>query len=217
MFFVQSLLVSLVIQSPVDAAVDKAVAAYSELKSTRADFEQTVTNALTGSTLKARGTFEQLRPNRFAFRFTDPKGDMIVADGKYVWLYLPSSTPDQVIRASLSSGAAGALDLIDAFFVNPRSRYTIADGGAATVNGRQTRAVKLTPKDKDSAFEHATVWIDLEDGTIRQLEASEVSGVKRKVVVTSFTPNPPVQAQSFTFRPPKGVKVVTQESLGIGR
>jgi outer membrane lipoprotein carrier protein len=210
-------LVSLNVQSPVDAAVDKAVAAYSQLKTTRADFEQTITNALTGGTLKSRGTFEQLRPDRFAFRFSDPKGDLILADGKYVWIYVPSSTPDQVIRASLSSGAAGALDLIDAFFANPRTRYTIADGGTATVGGRQTRAVKLTPKSKDAAFEHATVWIDLEDGTIRQLEANEVSGVKRRIVVTSFTPNAPVQASAFAFRPPKGVKIVDQESLGIGR
>jgi outer membrane lipoprotein carrier protein len=212
-----ALLVSLGIQSPVDAVVDKAVAAYSQLKTTRAEFEQTITNALTGSTLKSRGTFEQLRPNRFAFRFSDPKGDLILADGKYVWLFVPSSTPDQVIRASLTSGAAGALDLIDAFFVNPRTRYTIADGGLATVGGRETRAVKLTPKNKDAAFHHATVWVDLADGTIRQLEADEVSGLKRRVLVTSFTPNAPVPASAFTFRPPKGVKIVDQESLGIGR
>src|ERR687884_452344 len=68
------------------AAIDRAAAAYAKVRTARATFEQTLTNPLTGSVLVSRGEFQQQRPNRLAVRFTDPAGDRIVADGKYVWL-----------------------------------------------------------------------------------------------------------------------------------
>jgi outer membrane lipoprotein-sorting protein len=110
-----SLLLVATLQSPADKAIESAVAAYTNIKTAKATFEQTITNPLLGSELKSRGEFEQSRPNRFAFRFTDPKGDVIVCDGKYVWVYLPTSAPGRVNRAACG---AGSLDLIGEFFTN---------------------------------------------------------------------------------------------------
>ncbi len=95
-----TLLLVATIQSPADKAIESAVTAYANIKTARATFEQTITNPLLGSELKSRGEFEQSRPNRFAFRFTDPKGDVIICDGRYVWVYLPASTPGRVNRAA---------------------------------------------------------------------------------------------------------------------
>ncbi|MGQ0642409.1 MAG: LolA family protein, partial [Gemmatimonadaceae bacterium] len=88
--------------NPADAALAKAVAAYADVRTARATFEQTITNPLVGSKLNSRGEFEQRRPNKFAFRFSEPKGDKIISDGKHVWVYLPNSQPDQGIRIALA-------------------------------------------------------------------------------------------------------------------
>src|SRR5690606_21475227 len=109
---------SLGAQSPADRAIVAAVRAYAQVRTARATFEQTIRNPLIGRTLTSRGEFEQARPDRFAFRFSDPEGDVIIADGRYVWAYLPSSEPGQVIRSPLTSDAAGSLDLIGEFFSN---------------------------------------------------------------------------------------------------
>jgi outer membrane lipoprotein carrier protein len=199
--------------SPADRAIDAAVAAYADLRTARATFEQTIRNPLVGRTLSSRGEFEQARPDRFAFRFTEPKGDAIVSDGKHVWVYLPSSEPDQVIRSPLSSGPAGSLDLIGEFFSNPRRRYAVADGGAETVDGRGLRIVVLTPKSSDAAFTKARVWIDPATGALAQFEAEEPSGVVRMVRITSFSKNVAVAPDAFTFRVPKGVRVVNSKEL----
>lgn len=204
----------LAMQSPADKAIDAAVAAYADVRTAKATFEQTIRNPLIGRTLSSRGEFEQARPNRFAFRFTDPKGDVILSDGRYVWAYLPSSEPGQVIRSPLSSDPAGSLDLIGEFFTNPRSRYTIADGGAATVGNRAVRIVELMPKSGAAGFVRAKVWIDPSDGSLVQFEAEEPSGLVRQVRITSFTRNAPVAADAFTFKVPKGVKVVESEAIG---
>ena len=196
-----------------DTAVERAVAAYAGVRTARATFEQTITNTLTGSVIPSRGEFQQSRPDRFAFRFSDPKGDVILSDGKFVWLYLPSSTKGQVIRAPLTADIEGSIDLVGAFFTNPRQRYTITDAGAATIDGRATRAVNLVPRKGDASFTRARIWVDVADGWLRQFEAQEPSGLTRKVKVTSFSPNAAVEASAFTFKPPRGVRVVESSSI----
>jgi outer membrane lipoprotein carrier protein len=192
----------------------KAVAAYADVRTARATFEQTISNPLVGSKLNSRGEFEQRRPNQFAFRFIEPKGDKIISDGKFVWVYLPNSQPDQVIRIAIADGASGAgsLDLISEFFDSPKSRYKVQDGGATTVEGRAARAVQLTPT-KAASFTKATVWIDVNNGKLLQFEAEEHSGIIRRVKITSFTPNVDVDAATFVFKPPKGVRVVDRDAI----
>jgi len=205
---VLTLLLVATLQSPADKAIDAAVAAYAGIRTAKATFEQTITNPLIGSELKSRGEFEQSRPNRFAFRFTDPKGDVIVCDGRYVWAYLPTSTPGRVNRAPCGGDQAGSLDLIGEFFTNPKERYTIGDGGVATIGDRKTHVVLLTPRSKNAAFTRAKVWIEPTSGSLVQFEAVEPSGLTRLVRITRFTPNAPVNQGAFTFTVPKGVKVV---------
>lgn len=203
-----SLVLVATLQSPADRAIDAAVKAYADIKTAKASFEQTITNPLLGSTLRSRGDFEQSRPNRFAFRFTDPKGDVIICDGRYVWVYLPASAPGRVNRAACGGEQAGSLDLIGEFFTNPKDRYTIGDGGAAKVGDRNAHIVLLTPKSKDAAFVRAKVWIDPATGSLLQFEAVEPNGLTRLVRITSFAPNAAVNARAFTFAVPKGVKVI---------
>jgi outer membrane lipoprotein carrier protein len=199
------LLVSVVLQSPADHAIDAAVKAYANVRTAKASFEQTITNPLLGSTLRSKGDFEQSRPNRFAFRFTDPKGDVIICDGKYVWAYLPTSAPGRVNRMPCG---AGSLDLIGEFFTNPKDRYTIGDGGAATLGDRKAHVVLLTPKSKDAAFTRAKVWVEPTTGALVQFEAVEPNGVTRLVRITKFTPNAAVNESAFKFTVPRGVQVV---------
>jgi len=191
--------------SPADRAIDAAVKAYANIRTAKASFEQTITNPLLGSTLHSKGNFEQSRPNRFAFRFTDPKGDVIICDGQYVWAYLPTSAPGRVNRMPCGSGA---LDLIGEFFTNPTQRYTIGDGGAATIGERKAHIVMLTPKSKNAAFTRAKVWIDLANGSLLQFEAVEPTGLTRLVRITSFSANAAVKESAFKFTVPKGVQVV---------
>ncbi len=202
------LLLVATLQSPADRAIDAAVKSYAAIRTAKATFEQTITNPLIGSTLHSKGAFEQSRPNRFAFRFTDPKGDVIICDGRYVWAYLPTSAPGRVNRALCGGDGAGSLDLIGEFFTNPRDRYTIGDGGAATLGARRTHVVQLTPKSRNAAFIRAKVWIDPATGSLVQFEAVEPNGLTRLVRITSFTPNAPVSDRAFVFVVPKGVKVV---------
>ena len=189
--------------------LDRAVAAWARVKTARATFEQTISNSLTGRTLTASGEFQQQRPGKLSVKFDDPANDRIVADGKQMWLYLPSSAPGQVIRTDLKEGSSGTVDLSAQFLTSPRARYTITPGPAAVLAGRATHIYTLVPKDKDAfRFQSAMVWIDDADAMIRQFELTENANVNRRVLMTSFKTNVPVDASAFVFKVPAGVRVV---------
>lgn len=56
----------------VESTIDRAVAAWSKVKTVRGTFDQTVTNPLTGTSASAHGNYAQERPNRLAIRFLPP-------------------------------------------------------------------------------------------------------------------------------------------------
>ena len=194
-----------------DATIDRAVAAWAKVKTVRGTFEQTVTNSLTGSSANSRGTYAQERPNRLAIRFVQPGTDAIIADGKVVWVYLPSSAPGQVIKRAATDRASVPIDLTGQFLDSPRTKYDITAAGTRTVSGHPAHGLTLVPKAGTSApFTKATVWIDDDDALIREFEETESTGVTRRVRLTSVEPNAPVARSDFTFVVPKGVKVVDQ-------
>lgn len=195
----------------VDGTIDRAVAAWARIKTIRGTFEQTVTNALTGSSAVARGQFVQQKPNRLAIRFSQPATDAIVADGKYVWVYLPSTAPGQVVKRPATDRGAVPIDLTGQFLDEPRAKYDIAPAGTRTVDGQAAHGLVLTPKKGSRApFTKATVWVDDNDALIREFEETEPSGVTRHIRLTSVEPNAAVDKRAFAFAIPAGAKIVDQ-------
>jgi outer membrane lipoprotein carrier protein len=190
-----------------DSTLDRAVAAYATLKTARIAFVQTIDNPLTGTSATSKGELQQRRPGRFAVKFDDPAGDRIVSDGQWVWVYLPSSNPGQVIRAKLGDASAGAPDFAAQFLESPRKSYIVSGGSAATIDGNATHAVVLSPRSSASQFAKVTLWVNDDDTLLRRVETVDGSGVTRRITVTHFARNAPVDASAFVFHVPAGVKV----------
>ena len=203
---------SLAAQSP-EAIIDRAASKYASMKTMRAEFRQTITNPLTGTSSVSRGELLRREPNLLAINFTDPKGDRVVADGKAVWVYLPSSAPGQVMRLNARDKSARAIDPGALFLTSPRSRYTIRSGGTATVGGAKTDVVLLTPKTPNAPFTRAKVWVDA-GGNVKQFEVTDANGLTRFVVITRLVPNATIARSAFTFTPPRGARIVDSASFG---
>lgn len=202
--------------SGVDALIARAAATYQGARTATASFQQTLTNPMTGTRSVSRGVLQR-QGDKFNFQFTDPRGDRLVADGEWFWVYTPSTTPRQVVKLPQAAAGAGMADPGMQFFKAPKERFTIVDAGTATVDGRATRALTLTPKASGAPFVKATVWLDPRDGTLRQFETVDGMGVTRRVVLTDVRTNVQVNADSFRFTPPAGVRVVDQKALIGGR
>jgi outer membrane lipoprotein carrier protein len=194
-----------------ETILDRAVSAYNRLNTMRAEFRQTLTNPLTGSTQTTSGVLLRKKPNLLSVNFES--GDKVVADGSTLWLYLPSSVPGQVVRMSYSGENASAFDPAEQLLNSPRTRFTVTSAGSATIGGHPTHAITLVPKRPNNTFTTAKVWIDDKDSTIRQFDLESANGLRRHVVITSFTSNPTLARSSFRFTVPKGAKVVDQSGL----
>ena len=189
-------------------SVDKAVAAWKNVKSMSGTFEQTLANPLMRSTATAKGTFAQQQPNKISIRFTDPANDAIVADGTNLWVFLQQAAPGQVIKRPISDEMASPID-IGQFLDSPGTKYDIMARGADTLGGRAVQAVNLTPrKGVEAPFTKAIVWIDDADGLIRQFEVTESTGLVRRIRMTKLNLNPTIPASEFRFTVPKGIRVV---------
>ena len=196
-------------QASVDATITRAQSAWAKVKTLRATFDQSITNPITGSAMESKGTLQQRKPNKLAITFTDPAGDRIVADGKFVWVFLQSATPGQVIKLANTDVGAASTDLIGQFLGTPRSKYDAVDAGTDKVGGRTARALVLTAKaGQQLPFVRAKVWVDSADALIRQFESTDPMGITRKVKITAMSPNAAVRGDAFTFKVPTGVRVV---------
>jgi outer membrane lipoprotein carrier protein len=189
--------------------LDRAVAAWARVHTVRATFEQTIVNPLTGGSLHSSGEYQQQRPAKLSVRFDDPAADRVVADGRHVWLYLPSTTPGQVIRSDQAATGTGTVDLSAQFLTAPRSRFTVTESAPRTIAGHATHGYVLVPKSvQGGPFRRAVVQVDDADAMVREFTVTERSGVERTVRLTSYRLNVPVDKAAFTFIPPAGMLIV---------
>jgi outer membrane lipoprotein carrier protein len=198
-------------QASAEASYDRVAKAWSAQKSLEAKFEQRITNSLLGRTMTSRGVFQQQRPNKVSITFTDPTGDRIVGDGTSLWVYLPSSSPGQVLKLPANADGAVVADLLGQLFDAPKRSFAISGGEAVTVEGRATRRVQLVPRTAGSVpFQKATLWLDDKEPRPIRVQVLDTQGIDRTITLTTWTPDAKLAANAFKFSPPKGVKVITK-------
>ena len=198
-------------QPATDSLLERAARSIAGGKVMRAAFEQTLTNPDIRQTKASRGHFVQQGPSRFAFRFTDPAGDAIVADGTALWIYLPSSARGQALKLPIAQGAQ--LDFLTQLLTSPRTSYTVVAKPAAALDGKMMVVVQLTPRLPDTPFAKATLWIDPDDALVRQLEAVEHSGLIRRIHFRDIRTDAALPGDALTFVVPQGVKVIDASGL----
>ncbi len=207
--------ISLGLQSPDPWPIlDRASATYQTITSLSADFVQIIANPMIGTPDTTHGRLYQMRPSRFAMRFSAPKGDRIVADGRFLWLYTPSTTPGQVIRSRIPEFGTTGPNLIGQFVEQPRERYTAQyvrpDSLPDRVGAGPVDVIRLVPKRHDQPYSEATIWVGREDGLVHRVDIKESSGQDRTVLLRGIRVNGGVPGRELTFSPPAGVRVVDQ-------
>ena len=191
-------------------SLDRASRSYDSVRTLAADFVQIIDNPMLGDPDTTRGRLYQRRPSRFAMRFTEPKNDRVVADGRRLWLYTPSTTPGQVIRTAIPGSGTTGPNLIGQFVERPRERYDARYVREDSLADGPVDVIALTPRATDLPYSEATVWISKQDGLLRRIDIVETSGQRRTIVLRNLTVNRPIGGREFRFSPPAGLRVVDQ-------
>jgi outer membrane lipoprotein carrier protein len=194
-------------QVKAEAILRRAAAAYAQVHALRASFTQEIDNPLLESHTQSRGTLYEERPGRLLLRFSDPPGDVVVSDGRYIWLYYPSVDPKQVIRSRGGAPGTAGLDLQAQFLGDPTERFAAKLDGAGQVDNRGADILTLEPRE-NMGYRSLRVWIDQTDHLVRQFEITDGNGVVRRFHLTDLAVNPDLSDSLFHFTPPPGVTVV---------
>jgi outer membrane lipoprotein-sorting protein len=190
--------------------VGRSSRVYRSLASLSADFVQIIDNPMIDSA-ESKGTLIQAGPSRLSMRFSDPPGEAVVIDGRHVWVYTPSTVPDQVLRLAVPSGGpVYGYNLLAWLLDRPAERYTAKYLRQEQVGNRTLDVIELTPAVPDLPFDQAVIWLDREDALPRRLEITEKSGALRTLSLSKLRVNRKVPDSTFEFQVPSGVRVVDQ-------
>jgi len=181
---------------------------YAGIRSMEADFVQHLTVPLLGSEQRSAGKIYNRRPDRLAMRFSDPQGDALVADGRHLWIYSPSTDATQVIRSAMGQGGA-QVDFQRELTEDPTARYVATLVGTETVGGRPAHVITLVPRAR-SPYRLIRVWVDQQDHLIRRFEMTEESDNVRRIELRNVRLNPDLPDSVFRFTPPPGAQIFDQ-------
>ena len=173
-----------------------------------ADFRQTLTVPLLGDDRIGTGRLCTQQPGRFAMRFTQPRGDVVLADGTWLWVHTPNTDPRQVLRFQLAQSPRG-IDFYREFLDAPRQKYRAEYQGRETVAGKAAHRILLTPL-QAAPYRSAEVWIDADGAFLRQIQIREENGSVRIVTLSAIDTRSALAADAFEFVPPAGAQVITR-------
>lgn len=171
------------------------------LRNMQGDFTQTVT-AKSGKIQVSTGDFAILRPGKFRWHYIKPFEQLIVGDGKEIWLFdtdlnqVTVKAMDKAMDASPAALLSGDNQI--------EKRYTLK--ALPPANGLAW--VEAIPKQSDSSFNR--VRMGFANNEIRQMLLEDSFGQTTKVDLRLKSVNGQPDAALFRFTPPKGADVVRQ-------
>lgn len=183
------------------APVDTLRAFVRDVKTGHADFTQTVTSPDGKKKRASKGSFEFQRPSRFRFDYAKPYEQVIVGDGKKVWLYDVDLEQVTVRPMSQAVGATPAALLAGGSLEND---FDLKN--AASTDGLDW--VEARPKLKDGQFQ--LVRVGFKGSALAVLEIIDSFGQHSRLDFSGYAANAPLTAQRFQFTPPPGADVLEQ-------
>lgn len=185
-----------------NALTDDGAALKKKLASIRqfsAHFEQQVVDAQGKPLQNGSGEMVLQRPDRFRWEAKKPDDNLIVSDGKAVWLYDPFV--EQVTVMSLSKAVVNTpFLLISSTDDKIWNNYLIDQDGSAFT---------ITSKQKDQRIESLRMVFDNQNH-ITRMEVNEAQGQRSEFTLSSFNANPVIKSDTFNFKTPEGVMVDDQ-------
>ena len=170
-----------------------------DVKSGRASFSQTVTSPDGMKKKTSSGTFEFARPDRFRFAYAKPFEQLIVSDGRKVWLHDVDLNQVTVRPASQALGATPA---------------SLLAGGTVDKDFELSAApaqdgldwVQALPRTKDSGIQ--SLRIGFRGKALAALDIVDAFGQRSRLQFSDVVANAKLQDDTFRFVPPKGADVI---------
>ena len=170
------------------------------LKGLDGQFSQQVFDARGKQKERASGRVAVSAPRLFRWEYTKPYPQLIVADGKTVWVY----EPDLQQASKRAQGVEEANSPL-AILLDPSKLdrdFVVKEAGT----GDGLEWLQLTPKQAEAGFK--TARLGFGKGGLAQMEYVDALGQRTRIAFTGWKRNPAFAKGTFVYVPAKGVDVI---------
>ena len=177
----------------------------ASLEQFQADFTQTVKSANGRIQDQTKGEVWLQKPDKLRWVYTGEFPEIIVADGKNIWIY--DESLDQVTVKPQSGEAADSPLMILADISKLDQQFQVTDLGEF----EGMNLLELKSLDSESEFERILLGL-VPDG-IRLMAMEDAFGQRTEIHFENVLLNQPVDPGLFKFTPPEGTDVVGVAAL----
>ena len=178
---------------------DRLQAFLSGVESLQARFDQSVFDTSQGQTRRLEGIFYLQRPGKFRWDYTEPKGQIVLADGKTVWLV--EEDLKQAYQKPQSDALRGTPALLLTEQLKLEDHFEIADLGPS----QDLEWVELVPRDPESQF--TRILLAFKDSELRRMELADKFAQVTRFGFSDIKRNPRLDSKLFVYTPPRGTQL----------
>jgi outer membrane lipoprotein carrier protein len=186
-----------------DQIVDSLQKNYDATVDFVADFRQETEVKTLNRNLKAWGKLTFKRPGKMLWRYEEPKGQFVLADGKNLYFYQPEQ--NQVIKSPLSNAFRSDIPL--SFLLglgNLKKDFDAALKGA----DENQYVLRLEPKGDLGGFSEVLVGVSRSTSDILWVSVRDAASNITTIRFSAMRKGIGVQESLFRFQLPDGVDVV---------
>lgn len=169
------------------------------VESLQARFEQSVFDTSQGQTRRLEGVLYLQRPGKFRWDYTEPKGQIVLADGRTVWLI--EEDLKQAYQKSQANALRGTPALLLTEPIRLEEHFEIADLGPS----QDLEWVELVPRDPDSQF--ARILLAFAGKDLRRMELADKFAQVTRFAFSDIRHNPRLDPKLFVYVPPRGTQL----------
>ena len=179
---------------------DRINAFLASIDSMQANFEQTLYDEDLNRLEDSRGVMYLQRPGRFRWDYVEPYPQMIVSNGRTLWLY--DSELAQVTVKTLDQDIENIPTMLLSSEEPLENHFDISE-----LPGSDGKVwVELKPKSPDATF--SNMRLIFADDDLHSMELVDNFGQTTQIKFFLLRKNPDIDASRFEFIPPDGVDVI---------
>jgi outer membrane lipoprotein carrier protein len=175
----------------------------NKTNSMQADFTQNVISKAQKTTEPTIGKMLLKRPGKFRWETYKPQKQLIIADGKYAWVY--DSDLEQVTKNKINYNEAGNPAMLLSGSISALNKtFVVKDTSSDNSSGEW---FMLTPKVASDTYQ----WIKLHfvDDEIQDMQMADNLGQKSEIHFQNIKINNEIADSLFVFKVMPGVDVIT--------
>lgn len=200
----KKVILGLLLWSPLVLAQNQADYLQTKLNGIRtlsAAFKQTV-QAKKRTLSQSSGNMALARPGHFRWQTKNPMAQLVVADGKQIWVYDVELEQVSVKKQGQNLGGAAAL------FLSGYNDMVTRDFNVTLIQKDNLDYFDLKAKSNKANFER--IKLVFAGDLLNAIELYDQLGQHTRVSLSDVKMNPKLAANVFQFKVPKGVDVVRQ-------